>query len=103
MVIRWRLQFIFSVLLAIVTFFTSMINNTLPTSLIRAAMGLLLFLIVGVILQYLLNHLPTKGPSEKEVDGLDVGREIDPQTEEVASGDLSFQSVPLNSLHKRED
>ncbi|ETI69332.1 hypothetical protein [Neobacillus vireti] len=105
---NWGVNAILGLIAFICTYLFSYLNNTWQTSLFRAGIGLLVFYVLGYIFRFALlqigskkngNYIHKQALDEGIKPQVDQKNEID----EEPIGESSFQSIPLQALHKGED
>ncbi|PFP30761.1 hypothetical protein COJ96_02015 [Bacillus sp. AFS073361] len=108
MVANWIVNASLGLTAFLFTYYFSLQNNTWQTALFRAGIGFLLFFILGIILRFILHQIISKKNPELSQKQNTV-EESSPETErtnhveEVPMAEPVFQSIPLDSLHTREE
>ena len=96
---NWGINTLLALLASLITYFSSFMNNTWQTSMLRAIIGFLLFFLFGYILRVVLHQTISK----ERLDSIQSERapEVDApeRTETVQEDEPAFQSIPLDSLH----
>jgi hypothetical protein len=103
---KWRHQAILGLSAFLLTFLFSMFNNTWLTALLWAAIGFLLFFILGSVIRLVINQ----SISKQQLDTREFLKVEKTQKEETLANDsienpmkeTSFHAVPLDALHGRE-
>jgi phosphotransferase system glucose/maltose/N-acetylglucosamine-specific IIC component len=105
MKVNWRVNLIFGIIAGILTYGFSIANNTWLPSLFRALLGLLLFAVLGCILQFVLRFIASmkdQGSSKKQETKVD--NPLEPNKEHAEVEDVNeeplFQSLPIEALQK---
>ncbi|MED3623980.1 hypothetical protein [Neobacillus thermocopriae] len=103
---KWRHQAILGLSAFLLTFLFSMFNNTWITALLWAAIGFLLFFILGSVIRLVIHQSISKQQLNTR-ECLKV--EKTPEVETLANdnienpmNDTSFHAVPLDALHGGE-
>lgn len=103
MAVRWGVNIIIGFTAFLLTYVFSFVNNTWQTSLFRAGIGFILFLVLGFILQIFFSQKPVQNDRNGiQVEISDDGRNQEPEmTSEMddSKGEEAFQALPLQSLH----
>lgn len=105
MKVNWRINLIFGIIAFILTYGFSIVNNTWLPSLFRAVIGLLLFAVLGYLLQFVLRFIASmkdQGSIPKQVPKVENPTEpkIGKAAEEDLKDEALFQSIPLEALQK---
>ncbi|MFJ7726564.1 hypothetical protein ACIQXV_10390 [Neobacillus sp. NPDC097160] len=105
---NWGVNAILGLTAFICTYLFSYSNNTWQTSLFRAGIGLLVFYVLGYIFRFVLQQVGSKKNGayiQKQALDEGINPELDQKNEIVEEpiGESSFQSIPLQALHKGED
>ncbi|MEH7107162.1 MULTISPECIES: hypothetical protein [Bacillaceae] len=102
MTIKWKISASLGLIAGVITYFFSYTNNTWVMSLFWSVIGFLLFCVMGVLFQTLLQHLNNStltnkmGPEERsEPVNIQPSSNSEDSIEET-----DFQSIPLTALHQ---
>jgi len=107
--VNWGVNGIIGLTVSLFTYYFSYTNNTWQTSLLRAVIGFLLFFVLSIVFQLVLQQVDTikktdRDEKQNHVDRASPKPEPEPlvQDDEVIMEESSFQAFSLDALHSSD-
>ena len=106
--VNWGVNGLIGLTVSLFTYYFSYTNNTWQTSLLRAVIGFLLFFVLGIVFQLVLQQVDTFKKTERDEKQNHVDRarpKPEPlvQDDEVIMEESSFRAFSLDALHSSDN